>query len=55
MQLRVESYNTFNHTNFSSRDATARFSGPDQINPLFLTYSAANNQRRLQFAARMNW
>jgi hypothetical protein len=55
MQLRVESYNTLNHTNFTSKSGTARFSGPDQIDPLFLTFSGATNQRRVQFAARLNW
>jgi hypothetical protein len=55
LKLRVESYNTFNHTQFNAKSTTARFSGNDQIDPLFLTFSGSTNARRLQFAIQMNW
>jgi hypothetical protein len=54
-RLRFETYNTFNHTNFNGLYTTAKFSGPDQIDPPFFAYSSATNQRRAQFAMRMTW
>ncbi|MDZ4798005.1 MAG: hypothetical protein SGI92_07575 [Bryobacteraceae bacterium] len=54
-QLRLETYNTFNHTNFTGVNTTARFSGQQQIDPTFLDYTAASNQRRVQLALRLNW
>lgn len=55
-QLRLESYNTFNHTQFSSLTTTARFNlQGQQVDPLFLEPSAARSPRRVQLALRLNW
>jgi hypothetical protein len=54
-QLRLESYNTFNHTQFSGVITTARFQGQKQIDPLFLQPTAAVNPRRIQLALRLNF
>jgi len=56
LQLRFETYNTFNHTQFSSLSTSARFD-PDgaQIDPLFLEPTGARSARRIQFALRLNW
>jgi hypothetical protein len=57
-KLRVETYNTFNHTNFNGVNQTARFQGQSdwtQVDPTFLTYTSASNQRRVQFAMNLNW
>jgi len=56
LQLRFETYNTFNHTQFSSLSTTARFDQQGvQIDPLFLEPTNARSARRIQFALRMNW
>jgi hypothetical protein len=56
LQLRLETYNTPNHPQFSSISQTARFDPTGaQIDPLFLEPTAARNPRRLQFALRFNW
>jgi len=56
LQLRLESYNTPNHTQFSSVSTTARFDVMgNQIDPLFLQPTAARSPRRLQLAARFSW
>ena len=55
-QLRFESYNTFNHTQFSNVSRQARFDNIGaQIDPLFLEPSAARDPRRIQLAVRLNW
>lgn len=55
-QFRFESYNTFNHTQFSSIDTTARFDPQgNQINAQFLDPTAARSPRRIQLAMRFNW
>lgn len=55
-QLRLETYNTFNHTQFSTLSTTARFDAQgSQIEPLFLTPTAARPPRRVQLALRLNW
>jgi hypothetical protein len=55
-QFRVESYNTFNHTQFSDINNTARFDiNGNQVNNLFGQVSAAANPRYLQFAARFKF
>ncbi len=55
-QLRFESYNTFNHTQFSGLDTTARFDGQgNQINKLFLEPTSARSPRRVQLALRVNF
>jgi hypothetical protein len=56
IQLRLESYNTFNHPQFSSLTTTARFNSQgQQVDPLFLQPSAARSPRRVQLAMRLNW
>lgn len=55
LQLRFETYNTFNHTQFQGLDQTARFQGPVQANPMFLQPTSARSPRRIQFAARLNF
>ena len=52
---RSRNYNTFNHTQFSSLYTTATFNpAAKQIDPLFLTPSAARRSRKIQLALR-NW
>lgn len=56
LQLRFETYNTFNHTQFSAISQTARFDTTGaQIDPLFLEPTSARNARRIQLALRLNW
>ena len=67
-QLRFETYNTFNHTQFSGVDANLNFQQvspqPDpnntnkvykQINPLFLQPTGARPSRRAQISARLTF
>lgn len=56
LQLRFESYNTLNHTQFSSISQQARFDDTGaQIDGMFLQPTAARNARRVQLALRLNW
>jgi hypothetical protein len=56
MQVRFETYNTFNHTQFSSLSTTARFDQQGaQVDPLFLEPTNARAARRIQLALRLNW
>ena len=56
IQFRMESYNTFNHTQFSNVTRNARFDPQGiQVDPLFLQPSAARSARRVQLAVRLNW
>ena len=55
-QLRFESYNTSNYTQFSGLDTTARFDAQgNQINKLFLEPISARSPRRVQLALRVNF
>lgn len=54
-QLRLETYNTMNHTQFTNVNTTARFQGQNQVDPTFLQPTAAANPRRLQLALRLNF
>lgn len=55
-QLRVESYNTFNHTQFNALNTTAQFnSAGQQISAAFDTPSGARPPRRLQIALRVSF
>lgn len=48
LQFRFETYNTFNHTQYSSMNTTARFDASNnQINSDFGTYTGAANSRRM--------
>lgn len=56
LQLRLETYNTFNHTQFSNVNRTARFDAQQQqIDATFLLPTSARSPRRIQLAARLNW
>jgi len=56
LQLRVEMYNAFNHTQFSSLAATAQFNPAGvQTNALFGQYTAAANPRIMQWAVRLQF
>ena len=56
LQLRFESYNTFNHTQFSAVSQSARFDAQgNQVDPLFLQPTASRAPHRLQLAVRFNW
>lgn len=56
IQLRLESYNTLNHTQFSAVSQSPRFDAQgSQVDPLFLQPTAARAARRLQLAVRLNW
>jgi hypothetical protein len=55
-QLRLETYNTFNHPQWSSLNTTARFDPQNrQIDPSFLDPRTSRGPRRVQLAARVNW
>jgi hypothetical protein len=52
--LRLETYNTFNHTQFSGINSTAQFNtGGSQVNTAFLVPNAARPARYVQVAARV--
>ncbi len=55
-QVRAETYNTLNHTQFSAVSTTARFDATNQqVDPLFLEPTAARSPRRVQFSLRLNF
>jgi hypothetical protein len=55
-QLRLESYNTFNHTQFSGLDTAARFDAAgSQVNARFGQVISARNPRRLQLGLKLNF
>jgi len=55
-QLRGEFYNAFNHTQFSSYDASARFDARGaQVNAQFGQYTAARDPRVMQLAVRLEF
>ena len=55
-QLRFETYNTFNHTQFSALSTVATFNpAGQQVDPLFLTPTAARSSRKIQLGIRVNW
>lgn len=56
MQYRLEMYNAFNHTQFTSVDTTARFdANNNQVNALFGSYTAAQNARRIVMGLKLNF
>ncbi len=57
-QLRFETYNTFNHTQFSNVSQQAKFATATdwtQVDPLFLQPTAARSGRTMQLAIRLNF
>jgi hypothetical protein len=53
-QLRLEAYNLFNHTQFTTVNTSATFNASGaQTNGLFGQYTAAANGRQLQLALRV--
>ena len=55
-QLRVESYNTFNHTQFSAVDGSVKFQDRNStvnINSLFMQPTSARPPRRIQLAVKV--
>jgi len=55
-QLRFETYNTFNHTQFSATDTTLRFDNKGvQVNPVFGQPTQARPARRISLALRLNF
>src|SRR5262249_32698286 len=55
-QLRFETYNTFNHSQFSAVDTTLRFdSTGGYANPLFNLPTSSRPPRRIQLAARLTF
>jgi hypothetical protein len=56
LNFRAESYNLFNHTQFSGVDSTARFdSSGKQVNGTFGAFNAARNPRYLAFTLRVQF
>jgi hypothetical protein len=56
LQVRWETYNTFNHTQFSAVSQQAKFASNtnwSQVDPLFLQPTAARAARTMQVAARL--
>jgi hypothetical protein len=55
-QFRIETYNTFNHTQFSAVDQTLRFDPTGkQANPLFDLPTAARPARRMALGIRLRF
>lgn len=57
MQYRLETYNTFNHTQFNGVDTTGRFdlNTGAQVNALFGSYTGAANSRRIVMGLKLNF
>ncbi|MBM3740306.1 MAG: hypothetical protein FJW39_31515 [Acidobacteria bacterium] len=56
LQFRAEFYNAFNHTQFSSYDAGARFDAAGaQVNARFGEFTAARTPRIVQLALRLTF
>jgi hypothetical protein len=56
LQYRLEMYNTFNHTQFTGVDTTARFdANNNQVNALFGSYTSAANARRIVMGLKLNF
>jgi len=57
LQYRLEMYNAFNHTQFSSVDTTGRFdlTNGNQVNALFGSYTAARDARRIVMGLKLNF
>ncbi len=57
LQYRLETYNTFNHTQFNGVDTTGRFdlNTGAQVNALFGSYTSAANSRRIVMGLKLNF
>jgi hypothetical protein len=57
LQYRLEMYNAFNHTQFSTVDTTARFdlTTGAQVNTLFGSYTGAREARRIVMGLKLNF
>ncbi len=56
LQIRVETYNTFNHPQFTTLDTAARFDGQGrQTNTRFGEITGSRLPRRMQFAVRFHF
>ncbi len=58
LQLRWETYNTFNHTQFSNVSQQAKFASQTdwtQVDPLFLQATASRPSRRMQISLRVDF
>jgi hypothetical protein len=56
LDLRLEAFNVFNHTQFSNIDTTARFDATGkQINALFLTPTTARRPRGMNLGVQVNF
>jgi hypothetical protein len=56
LELRWETYDTFNHVNFTSIDTAARFNASGgQTNPTFGQYTADAAPRRMVLAAKVRF
>ena len=56
-QFRCESYNVFNHTQFSAVDTSVKFDNKTgaQANPLFGQFTTSRLPRRMQLALRITF
>ncbi len=56
LQIRFETYNTLNHTQFSGISQQGRYDAAGvQIDPLFLEPTSSRSPRRIQLALRLNF
>lgn len=57
LQYRLETYNTFNHTQFNAVDTNAQFNFNTgaQVNALFGSYTGAANARRIVMGLKLNF
>ena len=56
LQLRVEFYNAFNHTQFAGYDATALFDATGkQVSPTFGSYNSSRTPRNIAFTLRFQF
>lgn len=56
IQFRFETYNSFNHTQFSGMDTTARFDAAGaQTNARFGQYTSARSERKAQLGLKFNF
>jgi hypothetical protein len=56
IQFRFETYNTFNHTQFSSVDTAARFDAAgNQVNQRFGQYTASRDPRKVQLGLKFSF